>query len=103
MSPAANPQRGGKCPTAKDALIGAILTAAGSLERNPEEELYDVSFGRYSDQAAGWHWGLEWRRRYHSDRAAGGLDADPLDRRVRMIVEAWENAVKRYAEPGEKT
>ena len=103
MSPAANPQRGVKCPTAGDALIGAILTAAGSLERSTEDELCEVTFGRYADKDAGWHWELETRRVYRSDRPVLIRETDSLDRRVRMIVSAWERAVKLYAEPEEGT
>lgn len=89
-----------ECPTAKDALIGAILTAAGSLSTNPDEELHEATFGRYADLNAGWHWGLETRRRYVSERPARIREADHLERRIRMIISAWEAAVERYTEPG---
>lgn len=84
-----------------DALIGSITSAARSLSQNPDEELWEATFGRFADRDAGWHWGLETRKFYVSERPAMVRTADSLERRLRMIIPAWEKAVERYTEPGD--
>lgn len=86
------------CETALDALIGAITAAARALEHSPDDELDEASFGRFAVADADWHWELKTRRWYVSERPSMIRTADSLERRLRMIIPAWEKAVKQYAE-----
>lgn len=87
------------CPTAEHALVQALVSAVESLDA--PGQLAGVTFGRFADLDAGWHWEVDVTRRYASDRKILDGSRDTLERRVWAVVVAWKRDVARY--PKEET
>lgn len=93
------PQVRPPCPTAEHALSQAVTAAVESLDT--PGRLAAVTFGRFADPNAGWHWELDVTRRYASNPKIPGGTRDTLEERVWAVVQAWKRDTARY--PKEET
>jgi hypothetical protein len=89
------------CPTAEDAVTQAMVAAIETITE--PGILTEARFGQFSD-GSGWHWTLTVTREIASN--PGRISEDTLERRTRLVIEAWHRDVARYRQdftPAEET
>lgn len=82
-----------QCPTAHDALKQALVAV---LSDSGPGRVTDVSFGRYADLDAGWHWHADVTRRLAMPGSKLDQEDDSLERRIHQVVERWVLDTARY-------
>lgn len=75
-----------QCPAPQDALKQALVAV---LSYSGPGRVTDVSFGRYADLDAGWHWSADVTRRLCMPGSKLDEADDTLERKVHQVVERW--------------
>lgn len=74
-----------------------VEALAAAVEQGTGCELTEARFGKFAATGAGWHWSLSFRREVssHPMPSLSGKEEDPITRRFKIILEAYDAEVAR--------